>query len=37
MVSFKDNFLMWKAWKRKIVTDDNLKRKKINIVARYWC
>lgn len=34
---FKLNFFIWKPWKRRIATDDNLKRKRINIISRYWC
>jgi len=36
-VPFKVIFFLWKDWRRKIATDDNLKRMKINIVSRCWC
>lgn len=28
---------MWRAWKRRIATDDNLKRMKMYVVSRCWC
>ncbi|KAH0776581.1 hypothetical protein KY290_007992 [Solanum tuberosum] len=34
---FKINFFLWRVWKRRISTDDNLERMKINIVSRCWC
>lgn len=34
---FKLNFFIWRVWKRRIATDDNLKKMKINIVSRCWC
>ncbi|KAH0669175.1 hypothetical protein KY289_023668 [Solanum tuberosum] len=34
---FKINFFMWRVWRRRIATDDNLKRININIVSRCWC
>lgn len=34
---FKMNFFMWRAWKRRIATDDNLKRMKMYVVSRCWC
>ncbi|XP_049356312.1 uncharacterized protein LOC125820932 [Solanum verrucosum] len=34
---FKFSFFMWRVWKRRIVTDDNLKKMKINIISRCWC
>lgn len=34
---FKVNFLLWTVWKRRIPTDDILKRMKIHLVSRCWC
>ncbi|XP_015159786.1 uncharacterized protein [Solanum tuberosum] len=34
---FKINFFLWRVWKRKIATDDNLKKMRINIASRCWC
>lgn len=34
---FKINFFLWRAWKRRIATDDNLKRMKINNLSICWC
>ncbi|KAK6789632.1 hypothetical protein RDI58_013432 [Solanum bulbocastanum] len=34
---FKFSLFMWRVWKRRIATDDNLKKMKINIVSRCWC
>ncbi|KAH0730385.1 hypothetical protein KY290_001417 [Solanum tuberosum] len=34
---FKINFFLWRAWKGRIATDDNLRRMRINIVSRCWC
>ncbi|XP_049389010.1 uncharacterized protein LOC125853369 [Solanum stenotomum] len=36
-VPFKMNIFLWRLWKRRIATDDNLKRMKIQIVSRCWC
>ncbi|KAH0761396.1 hypothetical protein KY290_017469 [Solanum tuberosum] len=33
-VSFKINFFYWRVWRRRISTDDNLKRMKITSVSR---
>jgi len=33
----KINFFLWRAWKGRIPTDDNLKRMKISVVSRCWC
>lgn len=34
---FKIDFFLWRVWKGWIVTSDNLKRMKINIIFRCWC
>ncbi|KAH0724746.1 hypothetical protein KY284_000611 [Solanum tuberosum] len=34
---FKINFFLWRVWKRKIATDDNLKKMRINIASKCWC
>ncbi|KAH0776333.1 hypothetical protein KY290_007744 [Solanum tuberosum] len=36
-VPFKVDFFLWKVWKKRIPTDDNLKRMSIPIVSRCWC
>ncbi|KAH0734680.1 hypothetical protein KY285_010387 [Solanum tuberosum] len=35
-LSFKINFFLWRVWKRKVATDDNLKKMRINIASRCW-
>ncbi|KAH0636380.1 hypothetical protein KY290_036818 [Solanum tuberosum] len=34
---FKVNFFLWRVWKRRVPTDDNLKRMKLQLVSRCWC
>ncbi|KAK4730438.1 hypothetical protein R3W88_023426 [Solanum pinnatisectum] len=36
-VPFKVNFFLWRVWKMKIPTDDNLEKMKIQVVSRSWC
>ncbi|KAH0779037.1 hypothetical protein KY290_005464 [Solanum tuberosum] len=36
-LSFKISFFIWRVWKKRIVTDDNLKRMRMNIVSKYYC
>lgn len=33
-IPFKINFFLWKVWKGRVVTDDNLKTMRIPIVSR---
>lgn len=33
----KISFFLWRVWKRRIATDDNLKRMKIQVVSRCYC
>lgn len=34
---FKICFFQWRIWKRRVATDDILKRMKINLASRYYC
>lgn len=36
-IPFKISFFLWRFWKRRIATDDNLKRMRIQQVSRCWC
>ncbi|XP_059289519.1 uncharacterized protein LOC132043051 [Lycium ferocissimum] len=31
------SFFLWRLWKERIATDDNLKRMHISLVSRCWC
>lgn len=34
---FKISFFLWRVWKKRIATDDNLKKMRIQIVSRCFC
>lgn len=34
---FKISFFLWRVWKEKIITDDNLKRMKMQIASKCYC
>ncbi|KAH0700980.1 hypothetical protein KY284_015195 [Solanum tuberosum] len=34
---FKLCFFLWRVWKRRVATDDNLQRMNIHIVSKCWC
>ncbi|KAH0730009.1 hypothetical protein KY289_001197 [Solanum tuberosum] len=36
-IPFKINFFLWRVCKRRVPTDDNLQRMRINLVSRCWC
>ncbi|KAH0650294.1 hypothetical protein KY284_030206 [Solanum tuberosum] len=36
-VPFKINFLLWRTWKKRIATEDNLKKMRISIASRCYC
>lgn len=34
---FKMNFFIWRVWKKRIATDDNLKQMRMKIISRCYC
>ncbi|KAK6787626.1 hypothetical protein RDI58_016151 [Solanum bulbocastanum] len=36
-IHFEINFLVWRIWKGRIATEDNLKRMKVNIASTCYC
>lgn len=36
-VSFKFSFLLWRSWKGRIATEDNLRRMRVNVASRFYC
>ncbi|KAH0778130.1 hypothetical protein KY290_004557 [Solanum tuberosum] len=36
-IPLRINFFLWRVWKGRVPTDDNLQIMRINVPSRYWC